>query len=29
VLTLVSNHAFRRAESRLGRAWQSRTAAQH
>ncbi|MDF7657435.1 ABC transporter permease subunit [Erwiniaceae bacterium L1_54_6] len=29
VLTLLSNHAFRRAESRLGRAWQSRTAAQH
>jgi octopine/nopaline transport system permease protein len=29
VLTLVSNHAFRRAESRLGRAWQSRIAAQH
>lgn len=29
VLTLVSNHAFRRAELRLGRAWQSRTAAQH
>ncbi|QCP59026.1 ABC transporter permease [Pantoea sp. SO10] len=29
VLTLVSNHAFRRAESRLGRAWQSRTATQH
>ncbi|KTR91952.1 ABC transporter permease [Pantoea dispersa] len=29
LLTLLSNHAFRRAESRLGRAWQSRTAAQH
>ena len=29
VLTLLSNQAFRRAESRLGRAWQSRTAAQH
>ncbi len=29
VLTLLSNYAFRRAESRLGRAWQSRTAAQH
>lgn len=28
-LTLLSNQAFRRAESRLGRAWQSRTAAQH
>lgn len=29
LLTLLSNHAFRRAEQRLGRAWQSRTAAQH
>ena len=29
LLTLLSNRAFLRAESRLGRAWQSRTAAQH
>lgn len=29
VLTLLSNRAFREAESRMGRAWQSRTAAQH
>ncbi len=28
LLTLLSNQAFRRAEKRMGRAWQSRTAAQ-
>ncbi|MBW1253549.1 ABC transporter permease subunit [Pantoea allii] len=29
LLTILSNRAFLRAEARLGRAWQSRTAAQH